>query len=389
MVSFRRADPRRLPSGAARADRRRRVRARAGQGPGATGEARPATTRSRSSPAPGRTGRLRLLHPRCHRSRIVDVKVPVRALVWAWNRLEWPPVEWLAGDARRGAQPEPAADSRDARRAGRDHARSRLPPPSRSDERRRFAATIRRWRDRTRRAPMRVIVSSHYAAGEVTRELQLDPSRVHVCPPGRPAWADEVSRGAAIGSRGKHILFMGTLSLRKNVGTLLEAYARLRAQVPDAPPLVLAGHRTPASARWEARCEQPPLKGHVDDHRLRRHRAARSSCMRTRGCWCCRRTRKASACRCSKPWRAACRWSCRRADRCRKWPAPRPTPIDPDDADGFARAMRALLDGDAPRRRSSAASRRRASTAGRRAPTRGAHRRAYRVAPMEVHARRH
>ena len=33
--------------------------------------------------------------------------------------------------------------------------------------------------------------------------------------------------------------------------------------VPDAPPLVLAGHRTPASARWEARCEQPPLKGHV------------------------------------------------------------------------------------------------------------------------------
>ena len=31
-----------------------------------------------------------------------------------------------------------------------------------------------------------VIVSSQYAAGEVTRELQLDPSRVHVCPPGPP-----------------------------------------------------------------------------------------------------------------------------------------------------------------------------------------------------------
>ena len=30
-------------------------------------------------------------------ARIVDVKVPVRALVWSWNRLEWPPVEWLAG----------------------------------------------------------------------------------------------------------------------------------------------------------------------------------------------------------------------------------------------------------------------------------------------------
>jgi glycosyltransferase involved in cell wall biosynthesis len=56
---------------------------------------------------------------------------------------------------------------------------------------------------------------------------------------------------------------MGTLSLRKNVGTLLEAYARLRAGMPAAPPLVLAGHRTPASARWEQRCEQSPLKDHV------------------------------------------------------------------------------------------------------------------------------
>jgi glycosyltransferase involved in cell wall biosynthesis len=109
-----------------------------------------------------------------------------------------------------------------------------------------------------------VIVSSRYAAGEVIRELQLDASRVHVCPPGRPAWSDAVrDRRQRAGQRGDHILFMGTLSLRKNVGTLLEAYARLRSTMPDAPPLVLAGHRTPASARWEARCEQPPLKGHV------------------------------------------------------------------------------------------------------------------------------
>lgn len=56
---------------------------------------------------------------------------------------------------------------------------------------------------------------------------------------------------------------MGTLSLRKNVGTLLEAYARLRSSMDNVPPLVLAGHRTPASSRWESRCEQPPLKGFV------------------------------------------------------------------------------------------------------------------------------
>src|SRR5688500_14378363 len=102
------------------------------------------------------------------------------------------------------------------------------------------------------------MVSSRYAAGEVTRELQLDPSRVHVCPPGRPAWADDVRvRRSGLAHRspgeGAHILFVGTLSRRKNVGTLLEAYARLRSKVTAVPPLVLAGHRTPVSSRWEAR----------------------------------------------------------------------------------------------------------------------------------------
>ena len=37
------------------------------------------------------------------------------------------------------------------------------------------------------------------------------------------------------------VLFVGTFEPRKNVPTLLHAYARLRAAAPDAPPLVLAG----------------------------------------------------------------------------------------------------------------------------------------------------
>jgi len=39
------------------------------------------------------------------------------------------------------------------------------------------------------------------------------------------------------------ILFVGTFEPRKNVPTLLKAYAALRAQWPEAPPLVLAGNR--------------------------------------------------------------------------------------------------------------------------------------------------
>ena len=194
--------------------------------------------------------------------RIADVKIPVRGLVWAWNRLEWPPIEWLAGehDVVHSQSPLLIPASR-AAQAVTVHDLDFLRHPEQ------MAAEIRRdypalARSHAARADA-VIVSSQYAAGEVTRELQLVPSRVHVCPPGRPHWAADVVRRRGQRPHGKHILFMGTLSLRKNVGTLLEAYARLRTQVANAPPLVLAGHRTAASEHWEARCEQPPLKGHV------------------------------------------------------------------------------------------------------------------------------
>lgn len=195
-------------------------------------------------------------------ARIADVKIPVRALVWAWNRLEWPPVEWLAGehdvvhsqspllipstsaaqvvtihdlDFLRHADLMPAEIRRDYPRLARSHA-------TRADA---------------------IVVSSQYAAGEVTRELGVTSSRVHVCPPGRPEWAAAVAARQAA-RRGDTILFMGTLNLRKNVGTLLEAYARLRTQVAHPPRLILAGHTTPASARWEARANEAPLAGHVE-----------------------------------------------------------------------------------------------------------------------------
>ena len=201
-------------------------------------------------------------------AKVADVKVPVRALVWSWNRLEWPPVEWLAGDHDVVHSQSPLLiPSRRAAQAVTVHDLDFLRNPAQ------MSAEIRRdypvlARGHAARADA-VIVSSHYAAGEVTRELSLAPTRVHICPPGAPAWAAEVrSRRARdghvlSGDRG-HILFVGTLNVRKNVGTLLEAYARLRQEVSDAPRLVLAGHRTPDSARWEARCVEAPLQGQVD-----------------------------------------------------------------------------------------------------------------------------
>ena len=193
--------------------------------------------------------------------RVVDVRLPVRALVWAWNRLEWPPVEWFAGrnDVVHSQSPLLIPSTHAAQVVTvHDLDFLRHPDQMTAEIRRDYPALARTHAARAHG----VIVSSQYAAGEVIRELRLDASRVHICPPGPPAWSDGV-RQRRTQVPAQHILFLGTLSLRKNVGTLLEAYAQLRARMGDAPPLVLAGHRTPASARWEARCQESPLKGHV------------------------------------------------------------------------------------------------------------------------------
>jgi len=139
---------------------------------------------------------------------------------------------------------------------------------------------------------------------------------------------------------------MGTLSLRKNVGTLLEAYARLRTTLADAPPLVLAGHRTPASARWEARCEQPPLKGHVTitgyvDSARKNDLYADALMLVLPSYEEGFGLPVLEAMACGVPVIVSSRGSLPEVA------GPAAAPIDPDDADGFARAMRTLLEGDA------------------------------------------
>jgi glycosyltransferase involved in cell wall biosynthesis len=290
---------------------------------------------------------------------IADVKVPVRALVWSWNRLEWPPVEWLAGDHDVVHSQSPLLIP--ATRAAQavtvhDLDFLRYPEQMPAEIRRDYPALARAHAARADA----VIVSSQYAAGEVTRELQLARDRVHVCPPGPPSWAAEVrqrrpdfaptsprlpraSSGFASHSSAGHILFMGTLSLRKNVGTLLEAYARLRAQVPEAPRLVLAGHATPASARWEARCKQPPLAGHVEitgyvttEQRIALYEGARMLVLPSYEEGFGLPVLEAMAC--GVPVVVSSRGSLPEVA------GPAATPVDPDDVDGLVSRMRELLD---------------------------------------------
>jgi glycosyltransferase involved in cell wall biosynthesis len=317
-------------------------------------------------------------------ARIVDVKVPVRALVWSWNRLEWPPVEWLAGACDVVHSQSPLLIPAKAAQVVTVHDLDflRYPEQMTAEIRRDYPALARSHAGRAHA----VIVSSHYAVGEVTRELQLDRARVHVCSPGRPSWADEVRRQRdSVRGQGKHILFVGTLSLRKNVGTLLEAYARLRAERPDAPPLVLAGHSTPASARWEARCQEPPLKGHVEitgyvdtTRKIDLYANALMLVLPSYEEGFGLPVLEAMAC--GVPVVVSSRGSLPEVAGAAA------TPIDPDDPDGFAAEMRTLLD----ERAASQASERGLAQAATYSWTAcaAAARRAYQSA-IKVHARRH
>ncbi len=192
---------------------------------------------------------------------VVDRRVPVRALTWGWHRLEWPPIERLAGPCDVAHSPTPLLVP--ARRAAQIVTVFDLHFLRHPDH---VAGAVRR--DFTRLARQHVARADHvlagsaYAAHLVTRELHVPAAQVTSTPLGAPAWAAGV-RAARRGRHGDQFLFIGTLEPRKNVGVLLEGYAALLARRPDAPPLVLAGRVTDAGQPWAARAAEAPLAGHV------------------------------------------------------------------------------------------------------------------------------
>jgi glycosyltransferase involved in cell wall biosynthesis len=194
---------------------------------------------------------------------VVDRRIPVRAITWSWNRLGWPPVEWLAGSADVvHAQSPLLIPTRAAARVITIHDLDFLNRPDRAHaEMRRDYPT--RVHDHAKRADQ-IVVSSQYTAGEVVRQLDVQRRRLTVCSPGAPRWGSDIARQRAGSDLGSTILFVGTLDARKNVAGLLDAYERLRARRPDAPKLVIAGKLTDASAPLVARANRPPLAGSID-----------------------------------------------------------------------------------------------------------------------------
>lgn len=190
---------------------------------------------------------------------VVDRRIPVKLLNLAWHRFQWPSIEQLSGrefDVVHSMHPL-LTPARQAAQVVTIHDLNFLKHPerTRAEIRRDYPALARSHAHRAGR----VIVVSEFTAREVQNAFELPADRLSVCSPGAPpGW-----RPRDLVPAEGYVLFFGTLEPRKNVGALLDAYARLAETRRDLPALVLAGQATEQSGPWLARLERPPLQGRV------------------------------------------------------------------------------------------------------------------------------
>ena len=199
----------------------------------------------------------RLERGRVKGTSVVDARIPVRLLNFAWHRLEWPPVETLAGRIEIAHSMHPLLMP--ARSAARlvtiyDLFFLRDASGTASEIRRDYPGLAA---DHARRADA-VVVISEYTAGEVITRLGVAPGRLVMCPPGAPSWP---RRGTL--APGGPIVYVGSPEPRKNLPGLLRAYAVLRTLVADAPRLLLAGRTPDRGAEISAMIRRPPWYPHV------------------------------------------------------------------------------------------------------------------------------
>ncbi len=195
-------------------------------------------------------------------ARVVDRRVPVHLLNYLWHRLEWPPVEWLAGscDVVHAAHPL-MIPARRAARVVTIHDLFFLSSPDRT------RAEIRRdypllTASHAARADA-IVTPSHYTKGLVVELLRVPPDRIYVCAPGAPRW-ETLGRAPNVPADG-YLLFFGTLEPRKILGILLDAYEQLAREGRPAPRLLVAGGATADAGPWLERMRQPPLS-HLVQH---------------------------------------------------------------------------------------------------------------------------
>lgn len=212
---------------------------------------------------------------------LVDRKIPVSPLTWAWNRVGWPTVEALTSrtfDVVHSTTPL-LLPSRSGLRACTIYDLDFLAHPERTwaEMKRDFPGLVRAHVERTDL----VATISEYSKRQIQTLLGVPGDRIVVCRPGVPSWITPAT-GPQDGALPGHILFVGTLEPRKNVRGLLAAYRLLVERDRAVPRLVLAGRVMPAAQAWVDEAKEPPLAGRVevtgyvaDERRLALYRGAR------------------------------------------------------------------------------------------------------------------
>ena len=129
---------------------------------------------------------------------------------------------------------------------------------------------------RAARRARRIVVGSEYVRGDVVEVLRVPPERVVVTRYGidhrfRPTEPDPAWLSQRFGVRPPFILAVGTREPRKNLATVLEAFARAARELPDLT-LVVVGQGGWKNEAFERRLRQSDgsivLTGYVSDDDL-------------------------------------------------------------------------------------------------------------------------
>ncbi len=189
--------------------------------------------------------------------RTIDRKIPVNFLNLAWHRINWPPVELLAGtnfDVVHSPHPL-LLPTRSAASVITIHDLDFLDHSHRTQNevRRDYSILVKQHAQKADQ----IVVPSRHTAIEVERRLEVSADMISLCWNGAPDWSPREQL-----PNDGHLLFVGTLAPRKNVTGLLDAYELLLTRQKDVPDLVMAG--TPLDeSELRTRLQRSPLAGRV------------------------------------------------------------------------------------------------------------------------------
>jgi glycosyltransferase involved in cell wall biosynthesis len=181
-------------------------------------------------------------------ARLVDRRLPVRLLNYAWHRAQWPPLDRLVG-APLDLTHSPHPLLLPAKRAKRivtlhDLFFLKHPDMTEAEIRRDYAPLVR---EHVRKADGVICVSEH-TASEAQLLLGVPASKIAVIPNGiDPVYRMPVSAQDAEAVLARHrlprgaFLYVGSEERRKNLVNLAMAYMGLAGRRPRTPPLVLVG----------------------------------------------------------------------------------------------------------------------------------------------------